>query len=66
LELAEVLKEEIEQELEDWKVVEEFEKEMSSLESKKHVGNGKNIYDLQDLLVEWQNKLKGLEKERQQ
>lgn len=53
LELAEVLKDEIAEELNDWKVAQEFEKELSVLESKKHVGNSKNIFELQDLLSDW-------------
>lgn len=64
LELAEVLKDEIAEELDDWKVAQEFEKELSVLENKKHVGNSKNIYELQDLLSDWQNRIKNQQRDR--
>ena len=58
LELGDLLKSEIDNEVEEWKIIQEFEQELSALEERKHVGNTKTIFDFQDMMVEWQNKVK--------
>jgi dynein heavy chain 2 len=57
-ELFEDIQEAVRQESQDWRVYSEFEASVKLVEAKKHVGNGKNIFELQDLLIEWQGRLK--------
>jgi dynein heavy chain 2 len=58
LDIFDEMNTEIEKEIANWEIYKEFEESLRSIEEKKHVGNGKVAFELQDLLVDWIGRLK--------
>lgn len=58
LDLYDEISSEIDKEMESWEIYKEFEESLLVIEDKKHVGNGKIVFELQDLLVDWVGRLK--------
>lgn len=57
IERVDELETEISNESKDWRFVSDFEADISKLEEKKHIGNPKTVFELQDLLVDWSHKI---------